>query len=698
MKKKRLPGISVCSFSFTITLLSNLFPVFPSAWAIPANELQVREQIGKLLAMPVAFHITASPKAQNFAWVEKRNGVRNIFISNNKKTEKVTSYIHDDGTDLWGLTFSEDGQNLAYVEGGDPEYPDDPAPDPSFSQPSPHENIHVILPDRRNIMLGEGRDPIFSPKGDLLAFVHQGNIYLASPAGPAHLVASLKGNIASLSWSPDGKKLLFSINRDTHAFIGIWSIREKEFEFLDPVFALDSLPAFSPDGKYIAFIREHHPIPDNSGKGASFWKLYVYDLEQHHGHAIWKAPSGVGSQFFAPEGYGIAWSDNTHILFPWEGSGWLRLCSIGLSETSPNCLTPDQSEISSYSLSSDKKTLFYISNFGNLDSWHAWKRPLNSTVPERLVHDDKHMETSLAVAEDSVGLLSVSAIEPAHPLIIGNNNFSSYKYLSPQETIKFIDPQNVIFHSLDGNLVHGQLFLPQHSLDIKHAALIFVHGGPERQMLSAFNGMGYYSNAYIMNQILANQGYIVLSVNYRSGTGYGEAFRNAPNVGRSGASEYQDIEAAALWLKKRSDVDSQHIGIWGGSWGGYLTALALARNSNIFAAGADFHGVHDMVEPDQFGLSPEQNKAAHELEWKSSPIADIVHWRSPVLLVHGDDDYNVGFRQSVLLGNALDTHGISYEEHAFPNERHAFLRTENWLSAYVWMDMFFDKFLKIKSN
>ncbi len=103
----------------------------------------------------------------------------------------------------------------------------------------------------------------------------------------------------------------------------------------------------------------------------------------------------------------------------------------------------------------------------------------------------------------------------------------------------------------------------------------------------------YYNNAYGMNQYLASLGYVVLSINYRSGIGYGMQFRWAVNQGPSGASEYHDVEGADLYLRAREDVDPKRIGLWGGSYGGYLTAMGLSRGSDLFAAGVDFHGVHD---------------------------------------------------------------------------------------------------------
>ena len=156
---------------------------------------------------------------------------------------------------------------------------------------------------------------------------------------------------------------------------------------------------------------------------------------------------------------------------------------------------------------------------------------------------------------------------------------------------KLVVPQQVIFSAADGMRIHGQLFLPDDG-KAKHPAVVFFHGGSRRQMLLGWNPMGYYSNAYAMNQYLASRGYVVLSINYRSGIGYGLNFRQALHFGPGGASEYNDVIGAGLYLRSRADVDGKRIGAWGGSYGGYLTALALARASDLFAAGVDLHGVH----------------------------------------------------------------------------------------------------------
>lgn len=178
---------------------------------------------------------------------------------------------------------------------------------------------------------------------------------------------------------------------------------------------------------------------------------------------------------------------------------------------------------------------------------------------------------------------------------------------------------------------------------------------------------------------------MVLSVNYRLGIGYGRAFHHPERGGRRGASEYQDVRAAALWLRAQPDVDPARVGIWGGSYGGYLTALALARDSPLFAAGVDFHGLHDFTarmgrayEEGRFERPPDLDRA-RETAWRSSPAAHVGTWRSPVLLVHGDDDRNVEFAQTVDLVARLAAVGVPFEELVVPDDSHHFLRFANQL-------------------
>jgi dipeptidyl aminopeptidase/acylaminoacyl peptidase len=258
----------------------------------------------------------------------------------------------------------------------------------------------------------------------------------------------------------------------------------------------------------------------------------------------------------------------------------------------------------------------------------------------------------------------------------------------------------VIFSASDGLRVHGQLFLPPNlKKGERRPAVLFFHGGPPRQMLLGWHYLSYYNNAYAMNQYLASRGYVVLSVNYRAGIGYGMAFREAPSQGAAGASEFNDVLGAGLYLRSRPDVDPDRIGLWGGSYGGYLTALGLARASNLFAAGVDIHGVHNWNNGirnfiPEYAPKPEEERLAFE----SSPMAWLDGWRSPVLVIHGDDDRNVAFSETVELVEALRERKVEVEQLILPDEIHSFLRYASWVKVYEATAEFFDRKLAKKEG
>jgi dipeptidyl aminopeptidase/acylaminoacyl peptidase len=225
-------------------------------------------------------------------------------------------------------------------------------------------------------------------------------------------------------------------------------------------------------------------------------------------------------------------------------------------------------------------------------------------------------------------------------------------------------------------------------------------------MLLGWHYMDYYSNAYVVNQYLAAHGFTVLSVNYRLGIGYGRAFQHPEHSGPAGASEYQDVVAGAEYLQHVEGVDRDRIGIYGGSYGGYLTGLALARNSDVFKAGVDFHGIANWIpELAKGGAFPEHWYETNE-DWKravatafaASPDADVAKWKSPVLLIHGDDDRNVPFDQTVDLAHRLEQQHTPMEELVIPNEIHGFLRRASWLQADEATVEFFSRQFGIKAQ
>lgn len=306
----------------------------------------------------------------------------------------------------------------------------------------------------------------------------------------------------------------------------------------------------------------------------------------------------------------------------------------------------------------------------------------------------------VSLSGNKIFFISSTATRPAAPAFItgaGTPRLIAESLLKDFPKEGLTQPQQVLFKAADGMQIHGQLFLPPKSKAAgKHPGVIFMHGGPIREMLLGFHYMDYYHNTYSMNQYLASKGYVVLSVNYRSGIGYGRAFRTAPNQGPKGASEYQDILAGARFLQQRDDVNPIKIGLWGGSYGGYLTALGLSRNSDIFAAGVDLHGVHDWSwsgkqAPGNWGMVGDE---ALKLAFNSSPAASAAFWTSPVLFIHGDDDRNVDFIETTdMIQRLRALHRAHIETLIFPDEVHNFLLHEHFVRAYHATADFFDHFL-----
>src|SRR5262249_51018735 len=285
---------------------------------------------------------------------------------------------------------------------------------------------------------------------------------------------------------------------------------------------------------------------------------------------------------------------------------------------------------------------------------HLFRVPVDRAQPAAITSGEGLEWTPVITGDGgTIGLISADAKRPritatvpvagGQPQLLGQDQVPA-----DFPSAGLIVPRAVAFRALDGTLVHGTLF-ERPGMSGKHAGVVFVHGGPPRQMMLGWHYMGYYSNAYAVNQYLASRGFVVLSVNYRLGIGYGWEVHHPAHAGPAGASEYQDVLAGGKWLAARPEVDNTKVGIWGGSYGGYLTALGLARNSDVFAAGVDYHGVHNWTSDDADRYTPhwryEQGDldSARKVGWTSSPVADMKTWRLPGLLLQGGDDREVDF-------------------------------------------------------
>jgi dipeptidyl aminopeptidase/acylaminoacyl peptidase len=583
---------------------------------------------------------------------------------------------------MGSLAWTPDASAIVYVRGDSAnragEYPN-PGLDPNGAE----QDVWIAALDgSAPRKIGEGRSPAVSPRGDRVAFVRKGQLWWASVDGKTAPSQAFKarGQCSGPVWSPDGARIAFVSDRGDHSLIGVYDAAAQSLRYLDPGTDSDMQPEWSPDGRSIAFIR----IPSSglravreAHRSGEPWSIRVAKVETGGGREIWRASAGPGSVFREVTARNqLLWAGGGRIVFPWEGDGWTHLYSIPAEGGKPTLLTPGAFEVEDVDLPAGKREVVFSSNRGDPDRRHIWKVAVAGGDPVALT-SGQGIEWSPAGA----AFLRSDDRHPAHPAIRLDTGFrdldpAAIPFDFPVQHM--VTPQAVVFSAADGLQIHGQLFLPPNKPLKPAPAMVFFHGGPRRQMLLGWHYMYYYSNAYALNQFLANSGYVVLSVNYRSGIGYGLDFREALKYGASGGAEYNDVQGAGDYLRSRADVDAARIGAWGGSYGGYLTAMALARDSDVFRAGVDFHGVHNWAT--ELNIPP--SEPDYRVAFEASPMAYVKGWRSPVLLIQGDDDRDVQFNQTVMLADALRREKVEVEELVFPDEVHEFLLHKTWLEAY----------------
>ncbi len=673
--------------------------------------------VEQVMSSPFPDNLTAAARAPRIAWVFDAKGVRNVWIADAPAfaAHQVTHYSEDDGMALASLRLTPDGRTVVYSRGSELNSIGEVA-DPTSNVTKPNQQVWAVDVDKGEPRyLGdldctrEGCEDIeLSPDGTKAVWAARGQLWVAPVSGAisAHQLAFVRGENDSPKWSPDGTEIAFVSHRGDHSFIAIYNFGQESVRYLAPSVDRDSMPRWSADGKQIAFVRIHgleerlpllqiRPNP---------WAIYVADAATGEAHAIWHSTEELnGSLPNLTENKSFHFAGN-RILFAFEQDGWNHLYSIPAAGGTATLLTPGEFEVEDVTVSRDSRQVIYSSNQDDIDRRHLWRVRIDGGKPEPLTKGET-MEWSPEELIDGhtivcLGSTAVSPAMPYHLTASGREMIAGSQLPSDFPSSQLVVPKQVIFPAEDGLQIHGQLFVPR-GRTAPGPALLFMHGGSRRQMMLGFHYMQYYHNAYAENQYLASHGFVVLSVNYRTGIMYGRAFREREKGGPRGAEEYQDIVAAAKYLQTLPIVDAKKIGLWGGSYGGFLTAMGLARNSDIFKAGVDFHGVHDWSARGIFrggpggqeGGGPPDRAEAMRLAFESSPNASIKSWKSPVLLIQGDDDRNVDFSQMVDLVQRLREQKVPFEQIVFPDEIHDFLMWRSWVRGYKATGDFFDRVL-----
>jgi dipeptidyl aminopeptidase/acylaminoacyl peptidase len=715
---------------------------------------QVRPAIDNYISPGYPYELVSAKKADRIAWLAYERGQRNVYTAAAPAytATRLTRFLDDDGIDLTGLRISDDGTTVVFVRGHEPNrsgWIANPTSDPDGAD----RTIWAARTAGGTAWkLAEGAEPVLSPDGRAVLYVKDGQIHRAAINEVAAASAAGRSDKPFITawgrndeprWSPDGARIAFVSERGDHSLIGVYDVAKRTLSYVSPSVDHDTSPTWSADGKQIAFIRrpgtpfgQQTQVGTGSignpsgpaanvaqGRGGRGGRGGVQGVESPipgmsraaftggHTLSFWVAnvPGGLmredGSiEAPAREFWHDAPNDETfarvnsiqfagdRVLFQAEPEEWIRYYSVPVTASgnpTPEALTPGEGAVENVALSNDGTTLFYATNAGDIDRRHIWRVAI-SGGPATQITSGEEIETYPAAVGSGkvVAVLSAAAARPQSVAVVpvdsGKANVIFPKLAATFPAADHVVPQNVTLSAEDGTKFNNQLFVPKDlRAGEKRPAVVFVHGGPSRQMLLGYHYMHFYHMAYAVNQWLAKQGFVVMSVNYRSGIGYGRSFRTAPNTGGRGNAEYKDVLAAGKYLQTRADVDAARVGIWGLSYGGVLTAQALARNSDIFKVGVDLAGVHlwgNSIAPDN-------------VAFQSSAIGAIDTWKSPVLLLHGDDDRNVAFAQTTGLVQLLRAHNVYHELIVFPDDVHDSLLYKRWLYAFDRTAEFLHRFI-----
>jgi dipeptidyl aminopeptidase/acylaminoacyl peptidase len=715
-----------------------------SCFAQKTNFTNPSFTLEQVMSSPFPTALTSAAKANRIAWVFDSKGERNVWIADapDFAGRQVTHYQGDDGQDIFAIKLTPDGKTVVFARGSEVSSEGHVA-NPSTETKEPKQQVWAAdVETGKPRLLGDMscaeedcEDIQLSPDGTAAVWVGPKNhLWISNVAAdkPARQLTELRGEESEPQWSPDGKHLAFRTGRKDHAFIVIFDLTEQRVRYVAPSVDRDSAPRWSPDGRQLIFIRtpgaeNHLPLIPRRPQPWAIWLAIVETTLPPHveslraagpvlhieARELWHSGKEMNDSLppFASES--LKFAEGGKIVFCSEQDGHNHLYVVSSNGGPASLLTPHwidapEFDVEDVELTPDKKEVLYTSNLDDLERRHISRSGgLLGFASDKKLYRHRTFEPLLGKTIEwhplmladgkTIVCFGSTATSPAMPYRLtdkGREMIAANALPKDFPSDQLIEPQIVTFKSEDGLEIHGQLFVPRNHAQ-SAPALIFVHGGPPRQMMPGFHYMYYYHNAYAENQYLASKGYVVLSVNYRLGAMYGRAFREAANSGWRGSSEYKDVVAGARYLQGLPYVDRKRVGIWGGSYGGLLTALALARNSDIFAAGVDFHGVHDWsVFLAQRGSDAPDAKEAAKLAFDSSPVASVAGWKSPVLFMHGDDDRNVPFQQTTDLIQRLRRQNVDIEQIIFPDEIHDFLLWRTWVKGYNATAEFFDRKLR----
>ncbi|HJS73621.1 MAG TPA: prolyl oligopeptidase family serine peptidase, partial [Vicinamibacteria bacterium] len=413
--------------------------------------------------------------------------------------------------------------------------------------------------------------------------------------------------------------------------------------------------------------------------------------------------------------------DGKWVAFLSDASGWDSLHVVSSSGGNAHRITPDGEEASRFAWSGDSRRLAFDTNRAHPGQRHLAVADVSDPSKPRIsvLTEGRGTNTQIASAGGFVLVherggwspdgrrILYQHTDPSRPADLywieatgGAPRELTHSLPSAVDRAQLVEPQLVHYPSIDGREVPAYLFASG-NLDRtrKHPAVIWIHGDGIAQNYDGWHTRRDYAVYYSFHQFLAQRGYVVIAPDYRGSVGYGHEWRIAPYRDLGGL-DYQDVAAAVPYLESLSYVDSERVGVWGLSYGGFLTLQALTSHPERYRCGIDVAGVQDFRDwfRDPGGNwvggrlgDPAQNPDAYQ---KAAPIERVSRIVRPMLVLHGTADVNVPFLESVKLVDKLTKEGKDFDFVVYPGEFHYFHREHVLRDFFRRVTSFFDENLR----
>nr|MBC7611312.1 S9 family peptidase [Pseudopedobacter sp.] len=417
-------------------------------------------------------------------------------------------------------------------------------------------------------------------------------------------------------------------------------------------------------------------------------------LDRQHDDA-WIAGPGIGGSY---GGGNLGWIDQNHIYFQSEASGYSHIYAVDVNSKDEKQLTSGNWEVQSLDLSNDKKSFYFTANMEHPGIKHYYKVSLSSGEISKLTSMKGGNDVSLSPDEKYLADLYSYSNKPwelylqpnkvgAKPIEITHSTTKEF------ESYNWRDPKMITFNNRYGTKVYARLYQSANP-DASKPAVIFVHGAGYLQNVH-FEWSSYFRE-YMFHNLLADQGYTVLDIDYTGSSGYGRDFRTGIYRHMGGKDLTDQVDGAKLLVDKYG-VNPKHIGIYGGSYGGFITLMAMFNEPDIFAAGAGLRSVTDWAHYNHGYTSnilnePYNDEKAYQ---QSSPINFAAGLKGHLLMCHGMVDENVHFQEIVRLAQKLiELKKSNWELAVFPVEDHGFVQPTSWRDEYSRIYKLFETELK----